>query len=90
MSNVGQIERATQARIVNLFQEELGYDFFGNWEDRDGNSNIEESELRKFLNSTRKYNDELINKAILALKKEASINSSDDLYAEDHYSRNAS
>ncbi len=78
MSKVGQKERATQNRIVQLFQEQLNYTYIGNWEERDGNSNIEEIELRKFLQ--RKYSDELISKAILALKKEANINTNDDLF----------
>lgn len=78
MSKVGQIERATQNRIVQLFQEQLQYEYLGNWEEREGNSNIEEAELRKFLQT--KYSDELINKAIFALKKEANINTNDDLY----------
>lgn len=78
MSKVGQIERATQNRIVQLFQEQLQYEYLGNWEEREGNSNIEETELRKFLQE--KYNDEIITKAIFALKKEANINTNDDLY----------
>ena len=78
MSKVGQIERATQNRIVALFQHQLMYDYLGNWEDREGNSNIEETQLRKFLQG--KYSEELITKAITALKKEATINSNDDLY----------
>lgn len=81
MSKVGQIERATQNRIVQLFQEQLHYDYLGNWEDREGNSNIEEDELRSYLKGTGKYSDELIGRAIFALKKEANINTNDDLYA---------
>lgn len=80
MSKVGQIERATQNRIVKWFQDTLNYDYLGNWEERDGNSNIEEEELRKYLQGTKKYSDELISKAIFALKKEATINSNDDLF----------
>ncbi len=78
MSKVGQKERATQNRIVHLFQEQLQYKYLGNWEERANNSNIEETELRKFLQT--KYSEELINKAIFALKKEANINSNDDLF----------
>lgn len=78
MSNVGEIERATQNRVVKLFQEQLGYTYLGNWEDRAGNGNIEEAELRKFLDG--KYSKELINKGVFALKKESNINSNDDLY----------
>lgn len=78
MSKVGQKERATQKRIVKLFKEQLQYEYLGYWEERDNNSNIEEAELRKFLQN--KYSDELITKAIFALKKEANINTNDDLY----------
>jgi type I restriction enzyme, R subunit len=80
MSKIGQTERSTQNRIVKWFQETLKYDYLGNWEERDGNSNIEEEELRKYLQGTKKYSEELINKAIVALKKEATINSNDDLF----------
>ena len=80
MTSVGQIERATQNRVVELFQRLLGYEYLGNWEERDNNSNIEEAELKKYLLGTGKYSEELINKAILALKKEATINTNDDLY----------
>jgi type I restriction enzyme R subunit len=31
-----------------LFKEQLGYDYYGNWEERDKNSNIEESYLGGF------------------------------------------
>ena len=37
---VGQNERKTQDRIVTFFQEKLGYNYLGNWEERE-NSNIE-------------------------------------------------
>jgi type I restriction enzyme R subunit len=80
MSKVGQIERATQNRIVQLFREQLQYNYLGHWENREGNSNIEEDELRTYLQGTGKYSAELITKAIFALKKEAAINTNDDLY----------
>ena len=50
MSDVGQIERNTQNRVVKLFRERLEYDYLGNWEERENNSNIEEKYLRRFLN----------------------------------------
>lgn len=37
MTTIGQIERATQNRIVKLFREQLGYDYLGNWEERSNN-----------------------------------------------------
>ena len=43
MSAVGQIEKMTQKRVVNLFRDTLGYDYLGNWKDREGNRNIEEN-----------------------------------------------
>jgi type I restriction enzyme, R subunit len=45
---VGQIERKTQNRIVKVFCDRLGYDYLGNWEDRENNSNIEEDYLRAY------------------------------------------
>ena len=41
MSNVGQLERKTQNRVVNFFKEQLDFDFLDNWQYRAGNSNIE-------------------------------------------------
>ena len=49
MTTVGQIERATQDRVIALFRDRLGYDFLGNWGDREGNRNIEVEQLRLFL-----------------------------------------
>jgi type I restriction enzyme R subunit len=78
--NVGQIERATQNRIVTLFTDKnkLNYDYLGNWEDRPDNSNIEESEVRKYLTS-RGYNDTLIARALDKLRATAN-NYSESLY----------
>ena len=52
MSNVGKPEIVTQKRIIALFCDELGYDYLGDWEDRDGNSNIEESILSAWLTNS--------------------------------------
>ena len=41
MSAVGQPERKTQTRVVKFFADHLGYESGGNWEYRDGNSNVE-------------------------------------------------
>jgi type I restriction enzyme R subunit len=70
MSIVGQIERKTQARIVKLFRDKLGYDYLGNWIDREGNRNVEEAYLRPFLKS-RGYDEALISRAIFELQKTA-------------------
>ena len=65
---------------MQLLQDQQHFAYLGNWEEREGNSNIEE-ELRKYLSGTGLYSDELIDKAIFALKKEATINSNDKLYS---------
>jgi type I restriction enzyme R subunit len=80
MNKVGDIEKATQKRVIKLFDKQLGYTYLGNWEDRAGNSNIEEAIVWKYLTHSRKYNDTLISKALYELGK-ASNNLSDGLYA---------
>ncbi|MCX5711733.1 MAG: HsdR family type I site-specific deoxyribonuclease [Candidatus Omnitrophica bacterium] len=67
MSEVGDIERRTQNRVVKLFKDYLHYNYLGNWEDRPDNSNIEESEVRKYLLS-RGYSDILIARALDQLR----------------------
>lgn len=78
MTTVGQIERLTQDRVVALFQKQLDYDYLGNWEDRENNSNIEEDILRKYLTG-RGYSQTLIGKAIYQLTW-AATNQSKSLY----------
>lgn len=78
MPSVGQIERLTQNRVVELFQKQLGYDYLGNWEERENNSNIEEDILRKYL-SKKGYSPTLISKAIFELTR-AATNQSKGIY----------
>ncbi len=78
MNNVGQPERHSQNRIVKLFKEELGYAYLGYWEDREGNSNIEEAYLSAYL-TKKGYNAAQITKAIYELSTTAN-NFSDSLY----------
>ena len=70
MSKVGQRERATQERVVSLFRDRLDYDYLGNWQDRAGNSNIEERYLRAFL-QRQGYKNTLIRRALSKLGKVA-------------------
>jgi len=35
VTTVGQIEKKTQARVVALFRDTLGYTYLGDWRDRD-------------------------------------------------------
>lgn len=68
---VGQIERETQNRIVTLFRDRLRYEYLGDWEERDDNSNVEEEYLRAFLRRCS-YSNSLIDKAIFELKRVSS------------------
>ncbi len=72
MSEVGQIERRTQDRVVHqLFEQRLHYHYLGNWEQRPGGgSNIEERLLRRFL-KRQGYSKALINRAVYELQREA-------------------
>ena len=72
IQTVGQLERKTQNRIVALFsdQKRLNYEYLGNWEEREGNSNIEEEYLRAFLVRSD-YSTIIIDKAIAELKRVA-------------------
>jgi len=77
---VGQPERITQNRDVQLFKDQLKYAYLGNWEERPGNSNIEELLLRTYLSDKKGYNEILISKALYELHKAAN-NLNDGLYS---------
>jgi type I restriction enzyme R subunit len=70
MNTVNQTERLTQNRVIHLFKNQLHYRYLGNWEDRENNSNIEESLLCDYL-TNQGYSPSLINKAINELTKAA-------------------
>ncbi|MFM1907432.1 MAG: hypothetical protein RLZZ591_1109 [Pseudomonadota bacterium] len=70
MSTIGQPERVTQNRVIKLFTQDLGYSFLGNFQDRAGNSNIEEAQLSEYL-SRRGYRPALISKAMYELRTAA-------------------
>lgn len=78
MSKPTDIERVSQNRVVKLFEEELDYTYLGDWEEREGNSNIEEEYLINYL-IRKGYSEEQISKAIFELQQEAT-NFSDSLY----------
>lgn len=78
MTNVGDNERSTQDRIVELFQKQLHYHYYGNWEERENNSNIEEGYLSAYLKANG-YSTSHITKAIAELKQKAN-NSNEVLY----------
>ena len=68
---VGQIERKTQNRVVELIKSQLKYAYLGNWEENENNSNIEEKLLVEFLISTKKYSEPVINKTVAEFKRAA-------------------
>ena len=45
MTPVGDPERVTQNRVIDLFSGELGYRYLDDWSEREGNSNIEDDIL---------------------------------------------
>ena len=75
----GDPERKAQNRIVKLYQEQLGYDYLGNWEYREGNANIELQLLEMNLEE-RRYGAIQIGRAVDELRKAAAIGGGRDLY----------
>ena len=70
MSTVGQIEKKTQARVVRLFRDALGYGYLGDWEEREGNACIEKDLLSAWLKK-RGVDKALITRALHLLSKAA-------------------
>ncbi|TVU80277.1 HsdR family type I site-specific deoxyribonuclease [Pseudoalteromonas neustonica] len=79
MSNVGQKERQTQNRVVRFFQQQLNYDYLGDWEYRAGNSNIEKALLSKWLNG-RGISEALITRTLRKLDTAAALGEGKKLY----------
>ncbi|MBB0969014.1 type I restriction endonuclease subunit R [Dietzia aerolata] len=79
MSDVGQIERKAQDRVVALFYDQLGYEYLGNWEHRKHNGNVETELLTQNLKA-RGYDDYLINRTLDQLGKAVSVGAGRDLY----------
>jgi len=78
LSNIGQIERITQNRVVNLFRQ-LGYTYLGNWETRDNNRNIEADLLSQWLKQ-QGVKDILITKTLRELDIAAALGEGQNLY----------
>lgn len=70
MSSISKPERATQDRVVALFREELHYRYLGDWTDRAGNSNIDETLLTAYLGGAG-YAPAQISRALDMLRREA-------------------
>lgn len=70
MTGIGEIEKRTQARVIALLRDTLGYDYLGNWIDRPGNRNVEPALLRAWL-VKRGVEAELITRALYLLDRAA-------------------
>ena len=70
MSDIGTPERVTQQRVIQLFKNELGYRYLGDWTHRADNSNIEPGLLTDFLTGSG-YTPAQISRAIDVLRREA-------------------
>lgn len=78
MNSVGQKERETQNRVVDLFRKRLGYEHGGNLEDQD-NTNLDETMLRQNL-LARGYDEEIVSRTVQQLQTAASLASGQSLY----------
>ncbi len=78
MSSVGQRERLTQDRVVDVLSRQLGYEYAGDWKDR-ANSNVEEELLRQNL-LARGYDEDLVRRAIQQFVTAASLPAGGSLY----------
>jgi len=70
VNEVGQRERKVQRRIVTLLRNTLGYDYLGDWSEREGNANVEPDLLRAWL-TKRGVGTALIERALYVLGKAA-------------------
>lgn len=79
MGTVGQRERATQDRVVKLFDDYLDYQYYGDWQDREDNSNVEEGYLRDWL-TKQGVEDGLVTNALRQVKQAATMGDGKKLY----------
>ncbi|HAI13435.1 MAG TPA: restriction endonuclease subunit R, partial [Phycisphaerales bacterium] len=70
MNNINKPEKATQNRVIQLFCDELGYDYLGDWTDRPNNTNIDEPLLTAYLLEAG-FDQTQISKTIHVLRTEA-------------------
>lgn len=78
MSDIGQVERITQNRIVRLFKNDLGYRYLGNLQDLK-NKNIREQDLKAWLKK-RGISDGLIQKTFRKLDSASALGEGRKLY----------
>ena len=79
MSAVGEREIRTQERVIAFLTNALGYTYLGHWQERTGNSNIEERLLGDWL-STQGHSHGIVRKALDKLRRAATPGGSKTLY----------
>jgi type I restriction enzyme, R subunit len=79
MSEVGQKERRTQQRLAKLFVDELDYQHLGDWQDRDGNSNVEPELLRAWL-TKQGHSEYVVDRTLAAVEKAKTVAPPTSLY----------
>lgn len=79
MNTIGKSERETQNRIIQLFQNQLDYQYLGNWEKQERTQPVEEDALLHFLTKIQGYSQLLAQKAIHEFMQ-AAANLSNGLY----------
>lgn len=65
MSTIGQVERKTPPRVVNLFRDTPKYDYLGDWTDRVGHPNVDENLWRRLFREQQGYDEAFITRALL-------------------------
>ena len=84
MNTVGERERHTQERVIEFFQDALGYTYLGNWAgSAEENSNIVPEDLADWLRRQGYHND-IITKALYELQQATAIGGSRTLYDANH------
>lgn len=76
--DIGKPERSSQERIIQLFKNELGYEYLGHWQEEERTQPIEEALLLTFLKK-QGYSNSLAQRAVDKLVF-AATNLSDGLY----------
>ncbi len=79
MSDVGQLETKTQDRLVEFFQQKLGYRYLGYWKHRKNNRNVEVDLLSSWLQK-RGVSDALISRVFRQLDAAAALGEGKKLY----------
>lgn len=72
MTKVGAKERVTQNRVIKLFEDELDYEYLGDWQDQTGNSNIDEALVTQYLSGAG-YDADHISRALHQLRTAAHV-----------------